>query len=167
MAEVRKTLGEPTDGPLRMGNFSRLRVPESLLQEIYRYISSEMGFRIPITARVTEGPAGSSGGTTYTLTVENTGLPNKAATAEDISVALSLTPGGTVVSTSDNAAITGPEGVTIKLPRLAPKEKKTYTITVSGPGAKLEKGMVSWSKPTFKDGSGDKQPVIMPAPPKA
>lgn len=169
MAEVRKMMGEEgAGGPLRMGNFSKLRLPDPILQEIFRYISTEMGFRVPITARLSEGkPEGS--GVAYTLTVENTGLPGKAATAEDVSVSLTLEPGATIVSTSDNAAVKSAEGVTLKLPRLAPKEKQTYTITVSGGAATpaIKGGMVSWPKPAFKDGSGDKNPVVMPPPPKS
>ena len=75
-----------------MGNFSRTRVPESSLQQIWNYVSTDLGLRVPMRGRFTAGvPAGN--GMTYTLNVENTGLAGKGRTAEDLTISLMLPPG--------------------------------------------------------------------------
>ena len=166
MPELQALVGEPT-ARVRMGNYSRVRLPDSLLQEIWLYVV-ELGFRVPITARLSTGvPAGN--GLTYTLTLENEGLPGKGLTAEKLSIALRLPPGSTVANTSGDGyqgvrhdPSSGIDMAVWEVPRMAPKDEQTYTITLSGSGAKMPRGTVSWSRPALGDGSSDRINVALP-----
>ena len=144
---------------VRMGNYSRTRLPESVLQEVWRF-ANDLGLRVPVTGQLTAGTPGADG-VTYTLTVENGGLAGKGLTAEDLTVSLALPPGSSVVKTTGN----GYQGVrrdeqakadaaVWRLPRIAPKEHQTYTITLSraGSGSDTLRGTVRWMKPALKTG---------------
>jgi mono/diheme cytochrome c family protein len=168
--EERRLSGANPDNPIRMGNYSRARLPESLLQEIWQYVSVDLGLRVPISGRLSAGtPAGAN--VTYALTVENAALIGKGLTAEGLTIALTLPSGSRVV----NAGGAGYEGVrpdpdagadvaVWTLARLAPKERQTYAITISPPaaGAKPLRGTVRWSKPAFGDGSTDSANINPP-----
>ena len=104
--EERRLSGGNPDNPIRMGNFSRTRLPESLLQQIWEYISVDLGLRVPMVGRLRAGVA-SGEGMTYTLTVENEGIAGKGPTAEYLTIALTLLSGSTVV----NASGAGYQGV--------------------------------------------------------
>jgi mono/diheme cytochrome c family protein len=161
--EERRLSGTNPNNPIRMGNYSRARLPESLLREIWQYVSVELGLRVPISGRLSAGtPAGAN--VTYTLTVENAGVLGKGLTAEELSIALMLPTGSSVV----NATGAGYQGIrrdpdsgadlaVWDVTRMAPKEARRYTITISPPaaGAKPLRGTVRWSKPAFGDGSTD------------
>ena len=168
--EERRLSGTNPNNPIRMGNYSRERLPESLLREIWQYVSVDLGLRVPINARLRAGtPAG--GNVTYDLTVENAGVPGKGLTAEEISIALMLPAGSTVVRTT-GAGYQGvrrdPESggdlAVWTVARLSPKETQSYTITISPPaaGAKPLRGTVRWSKPAFGDGSTDSANINPP-----
>ena len=154
---------------LRMGNYSRLRVPESFLQEIWQFMSVDQGLRVPVGAAFSAGvPAGN--GITYTLTLQNTGIPNDGLTAENLTVTLPLPAGATVAATT-GAGYQGvkPDGAVFQVPRLGPGDKQTYTITLSGTGAGvgIAKGVVSWAAPKLGDGSADQVAVTVPRPAQA
>jgi mono/diheme cytochrome c family protein len=161
--EERRLSGDNPDNPIRMGNFSRTRVPESVLQQIWRYVSVDLGLRVPIEGRLTAGvPAGT--GMTYTLNVENAGIAGKGLTAEELTIALTLPAGSTVVNTSGGGyqgvrrdPQSGAEMAVWTVARMAPKEKQTYSITLSAPaaGAQRLRGVVRWSKPAIGDGGTD------------
>src|SRR5439155_1365221 len=51
---------------VRMGNYSRSRLPESVLQEIWRF-ANDLGLRVPVTGQLSAGSPGADG-VTYTLT---------------------------------------------------------------------------------------------------
>src|SRR4029079_10853828 len=98
MPAHQKLLGA-AEGPLRMGNFNPLRVPDPTLQEIFKYVRDEMGFRVTMRGRL--GPAVMTGdGVTYPLTVQNDGVAGRGLVAEDITVALSLPPGVGIVGST-------------------------------------------------------------------
>ena len=164
--EHRALLGAPA-APVYMGNYSRVRLPESLLQEVWRW-AVDLGLRVPITARLSTGvPAGN--GVTYTLTLENGGLPGKGLTAEELSIALRLPSGSTVANTSGAGyqgvhrdAESGADMAVWEVPRMSPKDEQTYTITLSGSGAEMPRGTVSWSRPALGDGSSDRINVALP-----
>ena len=161
----RALVGEELVG-IRMGNYSPARLPESLLAEIWRYVRDDLKFRVLMSAELgPEAPAGA--GVSQTLTVANEGLVGRGLTAEDLTVELTLVQGATVVS----ATGAGYQGVrrdsksdadvaVWHLTRLGPKDRESYTITfASGPGSKVARGIVRWTKPAQGDGSGDQANV--------
>jgi mono/diheme cytochrome c family protein len=159
----RALLGAPPAG-VRMGNYSRTRLPESMLQEIFLYAKDELKFRPAIAARLT--PAASAG--TYNLEVENNGLAGKGLSAEDLTISLALAP-GTKVTNTTGAGYQGirkdKDGKTDvavwQLPKLAPKDKHSYGITLGG-GA-IPSGSVVWAKPT--PGASGPDVVLVAVPP--
>jgi hypothetical protein len=150
-----------------MGNFSRDRLPEVLLREIYRFML-DAGLRVRIEAALAVG-AQQSADATYTLTVANVGRA-KGLTAENLTIFIRV-PRGTSVA---NATGTGYKGVrplaqlgltpalaaapgaftsgiperpkpdltgdvaVWEVPRIAATEKQIYTLTLSGPGPTAE-----------------------------
>jgi len=161
----REVLGQAPTG-VRMGNYSRTRLPESLLQEIFLFAKNDLKFRPALAARLT--PGGSTG--TYSLEVLNNGLAGKGLSAEDVTISLALAP-GTKVTNTTGAGYQGvrkdQDGKTDiavwQLSKLAPKDKQTYTITLGG-GA-IPSGFVSWGKPTPGTGGPDRVLVAVPPPP--
>jgi hypothetical protein len=144
----------------RMGDFSKLRLPETSLQEIYRFLFEQDGYLPMLSANAKPGDSG-GGNTVYTVELENRGLAGKGITPENLTVALALAPGTQVIGG------TGPgyEGVRAdaelksqaaiwQLPSIAPKEKQTLTLTVAGNGGKpaeIFKGsVVRWTKPEIR-----------------
>ena len=110
---------------------------------------------------------------TYTLSVENAGNVGQGLTAEDLTIAVTLPSGSTVV----NATGAGYQGVrrdpqagtdvaVWTVARMAPRDKQTYTITLPAPaaGAQPLRGVVRWAKPALGDGSGD---MVNINPPRA
>ena len=155
---------------LAMGNFSRSRLPESVLQDIWTYIS-DFGFRPLMGGRLSAGVA-SANGVTYTLDVTNSGVRGEGLTAEDLTVTLIVPAGAGVIG----ATGAGYEGVrrdeqaqadvaVWRLARMAPKDEQTYTITLSRAGTAEDnlRGRVSWTRPVVKTGPSDSQ-NIAPAP---
>ena len=154
---------------VRMGNYSRSRLPESVLQEIFDW-ARDLGFRAAMSGRLSAGAAGPSG-VTYTLNVENIGLPGKGLTAEELTVSLVVPAGANVVSTTG----AGYQGVRVdeqaeanvavwQLPRMAPKDRQTYTLTLSRAGTAQDnvRGSIQWTKPVLK--TGPDRANIAPAP---
>jgi mono/diheme cytochrome c family protein len=168
--EERKLSGDNPDNPIRMGNFSPARVPEPMLRQLWQYISVDLGLRVPIEARLRAGVA-SGANTTYTLNVENAGVPGKGLAAEDISIALTLPAGSKVVSTT-GAGYTGvtrdtQSGTDVavwQVAKMGPRDEQTYAITLSppAPGAQRLRGVVRWSKPALGDGSTDSAAINPP-----
>ncbi len=146
-----------------MGSFSRDRLPEVLLREIYRFML-DAGLRVRMEAALAVGTQ-QGANTTYTLTVANVGRP-KGPTVEDLTIFVRVPPGTTVVS----ATGTGYKGVrplaqlgltpalqaapgaftseiperpkpdlggdvaVWQVPRIVAEEKQIYTVTLSGAG---------------------------------
>ena len=155
---------------VRMGNYSRSRLPESVLQEIWTF-ARDLGFRAKVAGQLSAGvPA--SNGVAYALTVENEGLAGKGLMAEDLTIQLVLPAGSKVVSTS-GAGYQGvrrdeqakAEVAVWQLSRLAPKNHQTYSITLSQAGTAADnlRGEIRWTKPTVKTGPFDSA-NIAPAP---
>lgn len=150
----------------RMGNYSRYRLPEPILHEIFRFIKDDLGLLVPMTAVMSQGVADGPN-TKYSLAIRNTGMKGKGLTAEEITVAVMLPPDARVV----NATGTGYQGVqpnvrgdhdTIgsaalwKVDRLAPAEALALTITLAGapaPASDLFKdSVIEWMKPVMRPG---------------
>jgi mono/diheme cytochrome c family protein len=163
MPDFRKSLGQ-ADTPVRMGNYSRARLPEPLLEQIWRYMSEDLKLRVPVTSNLSTG---SSAGA-YNLVVQNDGVAGKGLAAEDITITLVLRPGTKVT----NATGAGYQGVRTdaqakadvavwQLPRLGPKEQQSYTLTVASGGG-VASGQVRWNRPAQGGGNPDEVAVAMP-----
>ena len=170
MPQYWTAVGEQAPERVRMGNYDRARLPESLLQEIFTF-TRDLGFRVPMTGQLSGGVAGPTG-VTYTLNVKNIGLRGKGLTAEDLTISLVVPAGTNVVSTTG----AGYQGVKVdgeakanvavwQAPRIAPKDQQTYTITLSRAGTAADnvRGSIRWTKPAVKTGPFDNA-NIAPAP---
>lgn len=141
--------GPPGRNRVRMGNYTRERVPEPLLREIYDWLR-DLGPLMPLQARV----AAAATGSTYTVTLANTTVKNKGLTAEDVMLAVELPEGVQVTSNTGTGyeGVKSAEGKTVasfRVPRLAPGDQQTFTLTLSAPAPGL-KGTVRWAKPAVK-----------------
>ena len=132
---------------IRMGDYSRTRLPENLLQEIYNW-AVDLGLEIPIEGRLS-APETAANGATYKLDVTNKGVEADSAT-----IAL-VVPAGVKVVTATG---TGYKGVRVdrkakatvaewQVPRLAPNDKQAYTITFSRAVTAAEdlRGSIHWA----------------------
>ena len=155
-----------------MGNYSRTRLSEGSLRQIYFWARDEIGFRVPMQGALGKGETGPSG-VTYPLTVTNGGLQGKGVIAEGLTIRLSIPKDATVVA----ATGTGYQGVSTddktkamvavwKLPRSAPKDQERFSITLSKARTAADnlKGDIRWSKPAPKTGPGDDVVNIAAAP---
>ena len=162
-------IGQEPKKRLAMGNFSRSRLREPALQDIWNYIR-DLGVRAPMEGVLSAGVP-SVDGVTYTVTVKNYGLPGTGLTAEDITTMVILPAGAAVVSATGD----GYQGVRAdeqakatvaewRVARMGPRDRQTYTVTLSQAGTAKDnvRGRVLWAKPTVKTGSDSE--AIAPAP---
>ena len=165
-----KTLGEQPAVRVRMGTYSRTRLPEALLQEVFNF-AKDLGFRPALAGRLSAGVPGPDG-VTYTLEVDNFGLKGRALTAEDLTINLVVPSGATVAKTTGGSYQGTRQDAELKatvavwqLERLAPKERQTYTLTLSRAGTDSDnvRGIIRWTKPAVKSGPSDAA-NIQPAP---
>ncbi len=170
MPKHEELMHEPPPVRLRMGNYAPTRMWESQLRAIYDW-ARDIGFRPRILARLGKGEAGANG-VTYSLNVTNNGLPGKGLAVEDVTIALAVPEGTNVVATTGD----GYQGLRMDekakrntavwtVPRMAPKDKQSFTITLSRAGTAADnlRGSVRWTKPTVKTGPFD-EANINPAP---
>jgi hypothetical protein len=162
---------------LRMGNFTKQQVSEGTLLEIWRFFAVEQGLRVPINGDVGAGVPGANG-TTYTINVSNGGVPGKGLTAEYLSVTLPLLKGRdpeettTVVVATSGGGYTGvhrdpisnSQAAEFEIVKLAPGEKKTYTITLSGKGenAGVTRGIMKRERNLLGSGATDLIGISVP-----
>ena len=123
--------GNPYCRAVRMGDYSRARLPEDMLKQIYDWALS-LGLEIPVTTSISAGPQAPNG-FTYNLDVVNHGVEANNATIEVI------VPAGTKVVAATG---TGYKGVRAdrktkstlaewQVAKMMPNEKQSYTITFS------------------------------------
>ena len=146
-----------------MGNFSRDRVPEAILREIFLFVTEDLGLLAPVGATFVPEPMSDGTNTTYKLWVRNRGIQGKGLTAEDVTITVPLKSGTTLISTT-GAGYQGvkhdPEtkldAAIWKAPRFGPGDVQAYTLTIAGKGgapADLFKGTtVRWAKPGMRQG---------------
>jgi mono/diheme cytochrome c family protein len=171
LPEHEHRLGEKGAEVIHMGNFSPTRLWESDLHEIFDWAKNDAGFRVRLNGKLSAGKPGDKG-VTYTLNLENTGLPGKGITAEDMIIRLQVPAGVEVVGTTGD----GYQGVHAdeqgkasfaewKVAKLGPKDHQSYTITLSRAATAADnvRGNVRWTKPAVKPGPFD-QYNIAPAP---
>ena len=123
----------------RMGTYSRARLPEPIVREIYNFARS-LGELARVDARLARGVR-SDDTVSYTVIVENEGTA-QGVKPEDVSVELVLAPGVTVVSATGDGyqgvqrhPTTGRDVAVWKVPVLPPQQEQAYTVVVTGPGA--------------------------------
>lgn len=145
--------GPPGRNRVRMGSYSPQRLPEPVLKEMWTWAMDDLGKLVPLTARITAGAQGQNGAT-YTVQVTNAGVKNKGLAAEDVTVEVEL-PANAKVVTATGATYEGvrtAEAKTVaswRLPRLAPTEQQTLTLTLGAPVTALH-GTIRWAKPAVK-----------------
>src|SRR5439155_520104 len=103
MPEHSALVGE-APGPVRMGNFSPLRLPDSVAREIWKYFV-DLGLRAPIFGGLSASRS-TGNDVIYTLHVQNRGVASKGLTAEQMTVSVAL-PLGMVVVTAEGGAYEG------------------------------------------------------------
>ncbi len=147
--------GPPGRNRIRMGNYSRQRLPESILREMWDW-ASDLGVHLAVLrGQITAGETGPNGAT-YTVGVTNTGVKGKGVTNEDVTVAVALPSGAKVVSTTGG----GYEGVKHdeemksdvamwRIPSMAAGDRQSFTITLAAPASEL-RGRIRWAKPAVK-----------------
>ncbi|MGE0394022.1 MAG: c-type cytochrome [Vicinamibacterales bacterium] len=158
----------------QMGLFSRDRLTEPTVREIYQYLLVDLGIRVPVSGRVT-GSSVAGGNASHVITVSNDGEAGKGLTAEDITVSVPLPTGGKVVSATGpgyegvKAGAAAGSAAVWRLPRLGPTEKVALTLTLSGdvPAAQLKGASVQWAKPALGPGAATKADSVMVAIPTA
>jgi mono/diheme cytochrome c family protein len=169
MQQHRALLGSNATN-LDMGNYSRTRLSEGQLRQIFFWMRDELGFRPTMAGVLSKGEQVSTG-VTYNLTVSNNGLQGKGLIAEGITVSLIVPKDSTVVAASG----TGYEGTRMvnnatnavwQLPRSAPKDSERLSITLSKAGTQADnlRGTVRWAKPGPKSGPNNDNAAIAPAP---
>jgi len=94
-----------------MGTYSRARLPEASLREIWNYMNGELGLRAFMSARAERGAAAGTNAT-YSVRVRNEGVSGKGLAAEDVQVSLALAPGVTVLAQTGPGAPAGSSTVT-------------------------------------------------------
>jgi mono/diheme cytochrome c family protein len=164
MPAYRAEIGNPGTN-LDMGNFSRARLTEGQLRQIYFWARDEIGFRPQLAAALGKGETGPTG-VTYPLTVTNNGVQGKGMLAEGMTVSLTIPAGNNVVAATGQ----GYQGVvnnvaTWKLARSAPKDQEKLSITLSQAVTQAAnvRGTLTWAKPAPKIGT-DVPVNIAPAP---
>jgi len=144
----------------RMGDFSRQRLPESALQEIYHFLFEDLGYLVPFSATIRPGTA-SGENTVYTLEVQNKGTKGTGVTAENVTIVLPLAPGTKVVSANGGQGVRADPDTTLQalvwqLPSLAATEKQSYTITIAGTNGKptelFKDPFLRWTSPGMRKG---------------
>ena len=138
--------GNPYCRAVRMGDYSRTRLQEDQLKQIYDWALS-LGLEIPVTTNISEAEP-SQGGFTYKLTVINKGVQ-----ADNATIAVEVPTGVRVIT----AAGTGYKGVRAdkqtkgnvaewQVARLLPNDKQEYSITLSKalPANEHLKGSIHW-----------------------
>lgn len=146
--------GPPGRNRLRMGNYSRSHLPEPLLRDIWSWMT-ELGPLVPISARIT-AEAQRRAGFTYVVNVANAGVKHKGLIAEDVTVMIEVPETAQVLSATGAwyegvRRHGGGKSTTAmwRVPRLAPTERQTFTITLSAMAKDL-RGTIRWAKPAVK-----------------
>jgi len=163
LAPHRESIGEEV-GTIRMGNYSKARLPEFVLEDVWKYMRDDLKFRPYLVSNLERGTATGS----YNLVLENKGVANKGLAAEDLTITLVLAPGTKVKSaTGDgyqgirNDPKTKAETLVWKVPRIGPKTDQKYGVILETGG--ITSGQVVWNKPEQKSGP-DSLGITMPRP---
>jgi mono/diheme cytochrome c family protein len=127
---------------VRMGDYSPERLPESILEQIWGWMTDE-GLLTPLTAGLT-GPRPGAGEATYTLTVVNRGLQGRGLVAENVTIALMIPTDARVVSATGDGYVgveqfEGQTAAVWRVPRIAPPANLEYRMTLAEPPSVLDR----------------------------
>jgi len=155
---------------LDMGNYSRTRLSEGQLRQIFFWMRDEIGFRPMMAGVLSKGEPGSTG-VTHTLTVSNNGLQGRGLIAEGLTVSLIIPKDSTVVAATGTGyqgtrTVNNATNAVWQLPRSAPKDSERLSITLSKAGTQTDnlRGNIRWAKPGPKTGPNNDNAAIAPAP---
>jgi hypothetical protein len=146
--------GPPGRNRVRMGNYSRERLPENILKEIFDW-AVDLGKLATLTVSMAPAANAPAGQAVYNVTVYNASVKGKGPTVEDIVVSVEVPDNVQVLSgtgTVYTGAAKNAEGKTVatwKVPKLAATEKASLSMTLSAPAPAL-RGQVTWGKPAVK-----------------
>jgi mono/diheme cytochrome c family protein len=138
--------GNPYCRAVRMGDYSRTRLQEDQLKQIYDWALS-LGLEIPVTTNISKAEQG-SGGFTNKLDVVNKGVE-----ADNVTINV-IVPAGAKVVTATGTGYKGVHGdkktkATVaewQVAKLMPNDKQSYSITFSKEiEAEHVKGSIHWS----------------------
>ena len=139
---------------VRMGDYSRDRLPESVLAQIWEWMTDE-GLLTPVTASLPQ-PEVTDVGAVYSLTLINQGLPGSGLVAEDAVVRLVLPAGAKVVSASSEGyrgvetdPESGMDAAVWDVGRIAPHDRIAISLTLAEAASESEnlRGYVVWPGP--------------------
>jgi mono/diheme cytochrome c family protein len=142
---------------VRMGNYTRERLRESVLEEIWTWMTKE-GLLTPVTAGLSR-PEQTSEGARYTLTVLNQSLPNAGPAAEDVTISVTLPAEADVVKASgegyagvERDAASHTAAAVWHVPRIVPTVLLTYGLTLSKAGADDDvHASIAWTRKGGKE----------------
>jgi hypothetical protein len=138
--------GNPYCRAVRMGDYSRARLPEDMLKQVYDWALS-LGLEIPVTTNISKAEQAPNGFTNKLDVV------NKGVEASNVTIEVIVPAGAKVVS----ATGTGYKGVRAdkkakatvaewQVAKLMPNEKQAYSITFSkAVEAEHVKGSIHWA----------------------
>jgi cytochrome c553 len=143
--------GPPGRNRVRMGNYSRAKLPESTLKEIYDW-AIDLGRLAPLSGQITPGTGG-----TYTVKLTNAGVKGRGITVEDIDLEL-IIPSGLKVVSATGAKYEGVrhseeakgDVAAWRIASLAAGEQATMTVTLSAPSTTGLKVIGKWARPAVK-----------------
>lgn len=155
-----------------MGDFSRTRVSEPVLREIYNFMR-DLGLRVPVSAAINAAPPGSQ---SYTINLSNTGVAGQGLNAEVLTVQV-MVPSGFTVAKTEGAGYKGvrtsharqfaldgsgkikeweADAMIWEVPKLEAAEKLVLGFTLAGSGAPppgaFDGSLILWEKPTLRAG---------------
>jgi hypothetical protein len=168
--------GRTVEAAKDMGTYSRSRLPEEMLRQIWEFMSGELGLRAFVSASAGQGVVAGAN-VTYAVEVRNEGMAGKGLSAEDVTIALALPPQVSVVANTGEGyqgvsgdARAGALTATWRIPRLGPGERREYSLTLAGTGSRAGLGQASgvrWVKPAAdarRPALGDSIGVTMSRP---
>ena len=149
----------------RMGNYSRTRLPEPVLREIYQWMVLDIGMRASVGAVMQMGER-QGDQTTFNVTVTNRGVKDVGFDVEGITLFIKVPPGTTVVS-GTGTGYTGVQPLaTLGLkPRLA---RAPHSHDDSGhverPEQDLSGDVVVWKIPKLTTAESQALSVVLSGP---
>ena len=148
-----------------MGNYSRMRLPEPVLREIYQWMVLDIGMRASVGAAMQMGER-QGDQTTFNVTVTNRGVKDVGLDVEGITLFIKVPPGTTVVS-GTGTGYTGvqPLATLGLLPRLA---RAPHSHDDSGhverPEQDVSGDVVVWKIPKLTTGENRSLSVVLSGP---
>jgi mono/diheme cytochrome c family protein len=145
----------PGRNRIRMGNYTRARLPEKTLREMWDWMET-LGVHLAVLRGTIAAGQPGPNGVTYTVTIANEGVKDKGITNDGVTVSIALPPGAKVVSTTgqyqgvrhDEEAKA--EVAVWNVGKLAATEKQTFTLTLAQPAPQL-RGTIRWATPKVNE----------------